>query len=117
MLKDPLHFVPIVLKKLQTLQIDENYTINNGYLTTKDQKNLMLFIVPVAVSGNTGKNHRLIATVDATIEQLQKKYPTVHIEYFGGTAVSVANAAQIKKDIILTTSIAIIGLFLFITQG
>ena len=115
MLKDPLHFVPIVLKKLQTLQIDENYTINNGYLTTKDQKNLMLFIVPVAVSGNTGKNHRLIATVDATIEQLQKKYPTVHIEYFGGTAVSVANAAQIKKDIILTTSIAIIGLFLFIS--
>ena len=114
-LKDPLHLVPIVLKKLQSLQFDENYVINNGYLTTKDGKNLMLFVIPNASNGNTGRNHELIKLMDASIDSLQKANPSISIEYFGGTAVSVANATQIKKDIILTTSIAIIGLFLFIT--
>ena len=64
-LKDPLHLVPIVLKKLQSLQFDENYVINNGYLTTKDGKNLMLFVIPNASNGNTGRNHELIKLMDS----------------------------------------------------
>src|SRR5690606_40374461 len=41
--------------------------------------------------------------------------PSINIEYFGQMAVAVANAGQIKQDIILTVSLALLALFLFIT--
>lgn len=114
--EDPLHLVPIALQKLKSFQLDENFTTSNGYIVSKDKKHLLFFIHPKAKSGNTGLNEKLIEAIDKSIAQTKQiNKSAVSIEYFGGTAVSVSNARQIKKDIIFTTTLALILLYLFIT--
>ena len=113
---DPLHFVPIILEKLKSFQLDDNFTTSNGYIVSKDKKHLLFFVHPKAKSGNTGDNEKLITALDNSIEQTNKiNHTSAKIEYFGGTAVSVSNARQIKKDIIFTTTLALVLLYLFIT--
>jgi 1-acyl-sn-glycerol-3-phosphate acyltransferase len=113
---DPLHFVPIVLEKLKSFQLDENFITSNGYIISKDKKHLLFFVHPKATSNKTGYNDKLIEAIDNSITQTIKlNNSSAKIEYFGGTAVSVANARQIKKDIIFTTILALVLLYLFIT--
>ncbi|MFO8067813.1 MAG: MMPL family transporter [Bacteroidales bacterium] len=115
--KDPLHLTPIALKKLENFQLDENFHIYNSSIFTKDNKNLLVFLDPAYPSSNTKENKHLINFIDKTLESFNKKHPAIHVQYYGGTAVAVANASRIKNDIILTVSIALIILaffFLFI---
>ena len=44
--KDPAGISLLGIKKLQQLQYDENFELYDGYVVTKDQRHLMLFITP-----------------------------------------------------------------------
>ena len=112
---DPVGINAIALKKLQSLQFDDNYQIHNGYIFTKDQKNLLLFITTLNPVNETSKNADFIDALDEVLLNISNKNDNiVKAEYFGATAVSVCNAKRIKKDIILTVSIALIILILLI---
>jgi len=72
----------------------------------------LVFIDPKFPSSNTEENKVLIDTVESAINQVIANNQDVHIEYYGGTAVAVANANRIKADIMLTVSIAFTIIFL-----
>ncbi len=110
--KDPLSFTPVALKKLQDLQLDDNFTIYKSCIFTSDRKNLLVFIEPQYKSGNTDKNEALISTIDTAVSAVVEQWPGIDLNYYGGTAVAVANAQRIKTDIIYTISIAVIFIFL-----
>lgn len=115
-LRDPIGITPYALKRMQGLQFDDNFALDNGYIFTKDKKHLLFFITPAEKSSKTGKNQQLLAGIDSAIQQTSELFKqTVHAEYFGSAAVAVGNAVQIKKDVQLTLTITILGLFLFIT--
>lgn len=115
-LRDPIGITPYALKRMQTLQFDDNFELDNGYIFTKDKKHLLFFIIPRAKSSETDKNIKLINALDEAVNKLSADTKgKVHAEYFGSTAVAVGNAVQIKKDVWLTLSITIVGLFLFIS--
>ena len=42
--RDPLNFTPIALKKLQNIQLDENFETYNSHIVTKDHKHVLMFI-------------------------------------------------------------------------
>jgi 1-acyl-sn-glycerol-3-phosphate acyltransferase len=114
--QDPLNITPLALKKMQTLQFDENFEVNEGYIMTKDRKNLLLFITPGCTSSETVKNERLITALDSITQKLSsQKLSPVRVEYYGATAVSVGNARQIKKDSIFTTLLALSGIVLVLS--
>ena len=48
---DPVGISFIALKKLQGLQIDDNYELYDGHIITKDHRNVVMFVTPVNGSG------------------------------------------------------------------
>ena len=114
-LKDPLGLAFLGLKKLEQLKIDDNFKIHNGFLITKDNKNLLLFIVPALPSNETDGNTLFVEKLYKTQENLNTAFSDrVSSEYYGSTVIAVANASQIKHDIQFTISIAMSVLLLIL---
>ena len=113
-LKDPLNFTRLGLAKLQELQVGDNFSIYKNYLVTEDRKNIILFLEPSIPASETNKNEEFIASLEETVNNLNKEYSTVEASYFGGVLYSLANANRIKKDIRLTMGIAISLLLLLL---
>ncbi len=106
LVKDPLSLTPVGLKKLAQLQLGDNYDLYNGFLVTKDHKNLLLFITPALATNETAENTIFVQQLEQLTTALNTKYETVNAALFGSTLYAVANATQIKQDIQLTISIA-----------
>ncbi len=111
---DPVGITNIALRKLQQLQVDENYDLYDGYIFSKDHRSLYLFITLNNSSGETGKNEKLFAGFDKIIASLNPSQQGIEILYYGNSVVAAGNARQLKKDSILTLSITIVSIILFI---
>jgi predicted exporter len=114
-LLDPVGINALALAKLKQFQIEEGYEIINGYIFTQNKKNLLLFINPVNSSSETLKNSVFFRKMDELLSYLSSKNGNIiKAEYYGAAAVAVGNAEQIKKDITVTVSVAILIILLFI---
>lgn len=114
-LKDPLFLFSKGLKTFEKLSFNENFQIQNGLITTKDGGNVLAFLQPSTVASNTLHNEKMLEHLDKAIRQTQAQFQDVEIIYFGGPAMSVANAKQIRKDVFYTVGTAILLLILIIT--
>ena len=106
-LKDPLNLTPLALKKLSNFQLDDNFTIYNSAIFTKDFRYLMIFLDPAYPGSNTQENLKLVQHIDRSIARVSTGEGLL-IDYYGGSAVAVANSVRVKKDIVLTLSIALL---------
>ncbi|MBE8724916.1 1-acyl-sn-glycerol-3-phosphate acyltransferase [Flavobacterium hungaricum] len=114
-LRDPFGISFIALKKLQQLNIGDDFTLDNGFVMTKDKKKLLLFITSNIPSSETEKNTILANKLASIQEHLNQKFEgKTSISYFGSALIAVANAKQIKSDIVLSTSIAMFTLMLIL---
>lgn len=104
--RDPLNFTPIALKKLQNIQLDENFETYNNHIVTKDHKHVLLFVTPSHLPNDTKGNKHLISVVDSASKAFSNE--SVLIESFGACVVSAGNANQLRKDSLYTSSIAVI---------
>ena len=114
-LRDPLGLGSEALKHLQDFQLEANYEIYDEHIFSKDGSTLLMFITPVFSTGSTGKNDELIKILEEELQHVQGESPTIRAEYFGGPSVGVYNARQIKKDKILTSSLALLIIIVFIS--
>jgi len=112
LVQDPLGISNLVLKKLRTLQVDEQYTLVDGYIFSNDHRHLLMFITPANPPSETSKNGELIETLDEVIASVTSGI--VKADYFGSVAVAVGNADQLKHDIILSLILALIAIMLLI---
>lgn len=106
--KDPLSISALGLKKLEELQVGEDFELYNNFLVTKDHKHLLLFLSPKFPASETNKNTIFVERLEEIQSRLNKEFKGISGEFFGGVRYSVANANQIKKDIQLTLGIATI---------
>ncbi|GGG35559.1 MMPL family transporter [Bizionia arctica] len=114
-LRDPLGLSFLALKKLQQLSFGNEFTMQNGFLLSKDKKHILLFISPTHSSSETSENALFAEQLYSLNTKLNHDFKgKVSSEYFGGALVAVANAKQIKKDIQLTVGIAITFLLLIL---
>ncbi|WP_241507224.1 MMPL family transporter [Aquimarina sediminis] len=114
-LKDPLGLSFIALQKLQQLNIGDQFTLHNGFLLSKDQRNILLFINPALKSSETSENAKFVADLYEINKILNAEFEDkVKSEYFGATLIAVANAKQIKKDIQFTVGVALTILLLIL---
>ncbi|MCW5908684.1 MAG: MMPL family transporter [Chitinophagales bacterium] len=111
---DPVGISTLALRKLQLLQTDENFELYDGYIFSKDLKSLFLFITPSHGSSETKQNAELLDGLDGIIKTIQQQAPGTEILYYGGIPVAVGNARQLKEDTILTLSITVVSIVLFI---
>ncbi|UWX55277.1 MMPL family transporter [Maribacter litopenaei] len=106
-LKDPLGLSFIALKKLQKIGVAEDFIIKNGFLLNKEETNILLFLTPVHPSSATVENRPLVEGLYTIQEKLNASYgENINSSFFGAAMVAVANAQQVKNDILFTVSIA-----------
>ncbi|MBP0905266.1 MMPL family transporter [Mariniflexile gromovii] len=114
-LKDPLGLSFIGLKKLQELNIGDDFTLYNNFILSRDRNHVLLFITPTYNSNETDKNTLFANNLYKLQEALNSEFTNkASCEYFGGTLIAVANANQIKADIQITVSIAMSILLLIL---
>jgi uncharacterized protein len=111
---DPVGISKLALRKLQSLQADDNFELYNGYIFSKDHQSLFLFVTPSHGASETKLNGELLDGMDAVIEKLTANNKGIDVIYYGGIPVAVGNARQLKQDTILTLSITIVCILLFI---
>lgn len=114
-INDPLGVSFIALKKLQQLSVGDEFQLKNGYIITKDESKLLLFINPKLGGSETEKNtlfaDKLYSIQEALNNQFKQK---VSVDYFGSSLIAVANAKQIKSDIITTIFASLSALLLIL---
>ena len=114
-LQDPLGISFIALKKLQQLSVGDDFTLQDGFIVTKDRKKLLLFITPKLPANETDGNTIFIEKLNSIKANLDLKYQKeASMTYFGATPVAVANATQIKADVRNTSLFATASLILIL---
>ncbi|RZJ72534.1 1-acyl-sn-glycerol-3-phosphate acyltransferase [Flavobacterium sp.] len=111
--RDPLGISFIGLKKLQQLSLGDDFTLENGFVMTKDKKMLLLFIAPNQSTSEASKNAEFSKKLYAIKDKLNTS-KTTKTSYFGAPLIAVANATQIKGDVMLTTILAMSALMLIL---
>ena len=114
LMSDPLSIGGGVLGRTAYLNPVSDYQVRENHVFTPDGKTLLAFLEPAFSSGETGNNDALVAIVDASVDSLAAEFPTVDVHYFGGPAMSVYNARQIKRDTYATSIVALVIIILFI---
>lgn len=112
--KDPLGLTYLALPHLQQLSVDEHLVFRDGYLFTKDNQHLVLFIQPKLSGSETKENERFTALLNEIKEALNQQQHLVEINYFGSSFVAVANAQQIRTDILTTITLSMSVLMLIL---
>ena len=103
----------IGLRKLQALGIGDNFILKDGFLISKDEQHLLLFITPKFDTGNTDKNTPFAEALYKLQNKLNTQFQNkANVQLFGGSLIAVANAQQIKQDIKFTVGIAVTVLLL-----
>jgi 1-acyl-sn-glycerol-3-phosphate acyltransferase len=110
--QDPLGFSFLALGKLRQLQYDGNFELYDGYIITKDHRHLIFFIEPRFSAAETGKNTPFIDELQSIVSGTSGR--DVSASFFGASAVAVGNAKQLRSDSILTISILVVLLMIFL---
>ncbi|SDL56021.1 hypothetical protein SAMN05216273_102183 [Chryseobacterium taihuense] len=113
--KDPLGITFLGLKKLNALNINEDFKLEDNYIISKDGKNLLLFISPKNKGSETKNNEFFVDELNKIKENLNQNFRgKTEISYFGSPVIGVANAQQIKKDIQNTVIISMTVLLILL---
>lgn len=112
---DPLGLVGIPLLKAKDFNLDQDIHLYQNHLVSEDRKNLMFFVDLANPGSETDLNGKLVDGLDEIIQTQMNQSAEVDVVYFGSPAMAVANARQIKSDINITVSIALLFLMLFIS--
>lgn len=111
---DPLGITWIGMNKLQQLQADDSWTLYDGYLMSKDERNLLVLVTPKFAPGKTADNKAFLSHLDHLIDSVAAAVPAAQVTYFGATAVAVGNAVQLRQDTMLTQGITVLLLIVLI---
>ncbi len=111
---DPLQLSFLALKKLQQFQGNGDYKFQDGYLFTQDEEKIVLFINPKYGGSETQHNEVFVEKLNTLKQHISDKNSKVEVQYFGSPFIAVANAQQIKSDILTTVAISVSALMLLL---
>ena len=111
---DPLQLSFLALQKLQQFQGSSDYTFKDGFLFSKNDEKIVLFINPKFGGSETKQNEDFIHQLNDIKRIVEKNNPKVEVLYFGSPFIAVANAQQIKHDILTTVLISVSALMLLL---
>src|SRR5690606_19866785 len=111
---DPLQLSFLALKKLQQFQGNDDYKFQDGFLFTQDEEKIVVFINPKYDGSETQHNAVFVEKLNALKKHIADKNPRVEVQYFGSPFIAVANAQQIKSDILTTVAISVSALMLLL---
>jgi 1-acyl-sn-glycerol-3-phosphate acyltransferase len=116
LIADPFHISARIFREMQLNSVDTIYSLYNGYIFSRDQKNLLIFLTSAYSVGETGRNKVLSDALDYHIKNIiNRSKDKIAVTSFGASIVGVSNASQIKKDTWLAGSISVFLILLLLT--
>lgn len=112
--RDPLGISNLALIKFKSLQAGTNFDLYDGCVFTKDRRNLLLFINPANPPSETSVNGRLVDDLEEMTNGIREQDKSIKITSFGSAVIAVANARQLKTDIILTLTLSFGLIFILV---
>lgn len=112
--RDPLNLFTPVVAGLQSNIPALSYESYDGYIFTPDMQRAIIMMDSPFGASETEKNGVLIETLDSIAQQVNIAIPSVSFHLTGGPVIAVGNATQIKKDSLLSITIAIILIVLLL---
>jgi 1-acyl-sn-glycerol-3-phosphate acyltransferase len=108
---DPLNLYSPSLQRLNALNPTQGYRLEDEYLfNERGDMGFAFFSSPFSGSDTKG-NARIVELIDKVIAQTATTSPDVHISAVGAPTIAVTNAQQIKKDSLLSVSLALVLIF------
>jgi 1-acyl-sn-glycerol-3-phosphate acyltransferase len=115
LIADPFHISNRVFTEMRLNAVDSLYSVYNGYIFSKDNRNLLIFITSAHSVGETGKNEMLANALEYNIKKIKERsWGKIAVTSFGAAIVGVTNASQIKKDSYISTTISIVLIVLLL---
>ena len=111
---DPLQLFTPVLRRLNSLKLNDAFQVVDGYLFTADGKHGMLTLDSPFGANESYNNGRLADYLEQTAQEVQNKCPGVEIAAVGAPLIAATNATQIKRDSVTAVVIAIVLILLIL---
>lgn len=111
---DPLQLSFLALKKLQQFQGNGDYNFKDGFLFSEDDEKIVVFINPKYGGSETQHNEAFVNKLNEIKKAIAEKHSKVEVTYFGSPFIAVANAQQIKSDILTTVALSVSALMLLL---
>ncbi|MDD4553349.1 MAG: methyltransferase domain-containing protein [Bacteroidales bacterium] len=112
--RDPLGISNLALVKLKSLQAGPNFDLYDGCVFTKDRRHLLVFINPANPPSETSVNGRLIDGLEEITNGIRERDGSINITAFGSAVIAVANARQLKTDIMVTLMLSFGLIFILV---
>ena len=112
--RDPLNLFTPVVAGLQSNIPAISFENYDGYIFTPDMQRAIIMMDSPFGASETEENGELIETLDSIAQQVNIAIPSVSFHLTGGPVIAVGNATQIKKDSLLSITIAIILIVLLL---
>lgn len=112
--RDPLNLFTPVVAGLQSSIPAISFENYDGYIFTPDMQRAIIMMDSPFGASETEENGELIETLDSIAQQVNIAIPSVSFHLTGGPVIAVGNATQIKKDSLLSITIAIILIVLLL---
>lgn len=111
--RDPLGLNFIAYNKLQNLKSNDQLALYENHFFSHDTKYLLFFINPAFPSSETVQNGIFGEKIGSIVDSVAQA-TGLRLDFFGAPLVAAGNAAQIRKDVILTTSLTILILVIIV---
>jgi 1-acyl-sn-glycerol-3-phosphate acyltransferase len=109
-LADPLQMTSSLMFKMQDFRVGDQYRLYEDHLFSADGEALM-FINCAIPASETAMNEVFLDSLQSFIAETEKDFEGVTFEYAGAVEIGLANARQIRKDTIVSMSLAVIIIF------
>ena len=106
--RDPLNLFTPTVSRLQRSQPNVNYELYDGYIFSTDMTRAFAMMTSPYGASETEKNTSLLNGLQSIANDIMSQHQLIDVRFFGGPAIAVSNASQIKKDSLLTVVLAII---------
>ena len=108
MAKDPLNLFTPIVSKLNSSNNSTFFDSYDGYIFTKDMQRCLVVLSSPFGNSETQKNAQFMKLLENTANDVKKRNEHISIQFIGGPSIAVGNAAQIKRDSIVSVSVAVI---------
>lgn len=113
-LQDPCGLRYALLEQLKAMDLSSGYTIYQQHFFCPDTTVCLAFLSPDFKTFDSGTGTHLVKMMESEIAALSAQYPDVEIYFHGAPVQSVYNSRQIKQDLAITLSIALVIICLVI---
>ena len=103
--KDPLHLFAPVIKRLESFQLTNKFTISDNHIFEESGRFGMVYITISDASSESRNNDRLVEYLVKETNKVEND--KVRVSMIGAPVISVTNARQIKRDSLIAMAIAI----------